>query len=69
MAPPTAQGQWVSAYDNERILFMKSYSKMIIRIVFLILGAVLLILGLHDGGFRDVKNKAIQICYECMGIG
>jgi len=48
---------------------MKSYSKIIIRIVFLILGAVLLILGLCDGGFRDVKNKAVQICYECMGIG
>ena len=24
-APPTAQGQWVSAYDNERILFMNQH--------------------------------------------
>ena len=23
MAPPTAQGQWVSAYETERVLFMK----------------------------------------------
>lgn len=32
--------------------------------------AVLLIgLGLLDGGYLDTMNKAVFICYECIGIG
>lgn len=32
--------------------------------------AVLLIgLGLMDGGYQDVMNKAVFLCYECIGIG
>ena len=40
-----------------------------IRIAVLLISLFLLIVGLQSGGFRDVKNKAIMICYECMGIG
>ena len=43
--------------------------KMTIRIAILVVSAVLLVMGLQSGGFRDVKNKAIMICYECIGIG
>ena len=43
--------------------------KMTIRIAILVVAAVLMVMGLHSGGFRDVKNKAIMICYECIGIG
>ncbi|MBO5088746.1 MAG: hypothetical protein J6C01_08725 [Lachnospiraceae bacterium] len=36
----------------------------------LLIAAVLLILvGIHENGFRDIRNKAIRICYECIGIG
>lgn len=31
--------------------------------------AVLLVLGIFQGGHIDVRNKAIHICYECIGIG
>lgn len=36
----------------------------------LLVAAILLILmGIHENGFKDMKNKAIRICYECIGIG
>ena len=35
----------------------------------LLLAVLLLVLGLQNGGFADLRNKAIRICYECMGIG
>ena len=43
--------------------------KRIAGIAILCLGAVLVIIGICSGGFWDVLNKAIRICYECMGIG
>ena len=41
----------------------------IIRVVLLIGAFLLMGLGLNARGFSDVKNKAVRICYECMGIG
>ena len=35
----------------------------------LVLAAALIGLGLLDGGWRDTMNKAVFICYECIGIG
>ena len=35
----------------------------------LIAAIVLILIGMFQGGFRDIKNKAIRICYECIGIG
>lgn len=35
----------------------------------LLLAAVLIGLGLADGGWQDTMNKAIFLCYECIGIG
>ncbi len=35
----------------------------------LIAAVVLLLLGIFQNGYTDVKNKAIRICYECIGIG
>ncbi|MBQ8982170.1 MAG: hypothetical protein IJ079_01170 [Lachnospiraceae bacterium] len=46
-----------------------SLIKWIIRGVLLAVITVCLALGIAGGGFRDVKNKAIRICYECIGIG
>lgn len=44
---------------------MKKYT----RKGLLIAAVALIVIGLTQGGFRDVKNKAIRICYECIGIG
>lgn len=35
----------------------------------LVLAAALIALGLLDGGYQDVLNKARFLCYECIGIG
>jgi predicted metal-binding membrane protein len=35
----------------------------------LIAALVLILAGFFQGDFQDVKNKAIRICYECIGIG
>lgn len=40
-----------------------------IRKGLLIAGIVLIFMGISQNGFQDVKNKAIRICYECIGIG
>ncbi len=38
---------------------------------FFVLAAALamLVYGALCGGFPDVLNKAVKICYECIGIG
>ena len=41
----------------------------VIRGVILAAAVTLVVAGGINGGFRDVKNKAIMICYECIGIG
>ena len=47
----------------------KNIIKNIIRIILFITAVTLIIVGLENGGFRDVMNKAIRICFECIGIG
>jgi len=39
------------------------------RLLLLATGILLLLLGLNAGGFRDLMNKAVRVCYECIGIG
>ncbi len=41
----------------------------LVRIAIIILSVGLLLIGIRDRGFQDVKNKAVRICYECIGIG
>lgn len=41
----------------------------VIRAVILVIALVLVVVGLINGGYFDVMNKAIRICYECIGIG
>ena len=43
--------------------------KLIVRAILIAACVLLIFAGLKDGGFKDVKNKATKICYECMGIG
>ena len=44
-------------------------ARIILRVVLIVLAIAFLVTGLNDNGFQDLKNKAIRICYECMGIG
>ena len=37
--------------------------------VLLVTAVVLLAVGLKDGGFELVLQKARMICYECIGLG
>lgn len=46
----------------------KSSTKYI-RGAILIAGIFLLVLGIFQNGQTDIRNKAIRICYECIGIG
>lgn len=43
--------------------------KNLITLGCLALAALFIGLGLMDGGYRDVLNKAVFLCYECIGIG
>ena len=54
---------------NERILIMKRQKIQYFRKGILIAATVLILTGLCEDGFRDIRNKAIRICYECIGIG
>ena len=40
-----------------------------IRVVVILTAMGLILMGLGNNGFNDIKNKAIRICYECIGIG
>ena len=40
-----------------------------IRIAVFIAGTVYIVLGVINGGMKDVLDKAIKICTECIGLG
>lgn len=46
-----------------------SVSALIIRLVLLTAAVLLLTAGIFHNGPADIKNKAVRICYECIGIG
>lgn len=35
----------------------------------LVLAAVLIVVGVHRGEVQTVAQKAINICFECIGLG
>ena len=47
----------------------KSMTGIITRICIVAAGIVLVAVGISRGDYADVMNKAIRICYECIGIG
>ncbi len=51
--------------------FKKNSSVMLTaaRCSLLLIGAVLVLLGVFNGGADDVLGKAIKICTECIGLG
>lgn len=40
-----------------------------VRSALLVLAAILIVVGIINGGMRDVLVKAINICSECIGLG
>lgn len=53
----------------KKILENKQLQKNIIRGILLAVILFCFILGFIQHDYRDVMNKAIRICYECIGIG
>ena len=48
---------------------MKKKIKIILSVILLAAAVGLVVYGVIDGGYKDVKNKAVRICNECIGIG
>ena len=48
---------------------MRDRVKNLVRAGLFLLALLFLILGIAGGGFKDTRNKAVRICYECIGIG
>ena len=48
---------------------MKKKIKIILSVILLLAAAGLVTYGVINGGYKDVKNKAVRICNECIGIG
>ncbi len=42
---------------------------MYIRSIIFTAAIVLILLGISQKGYVDMMNKAIWICFECIGIG
>ena len=62
---PTNKKEKISFFkflDNEKFIFT-------VRIVVLGIAIVFIVLGILNGGHKDVLAKAIKICRECIGIG
>lgn len=43
--------------------------KNIVAVLFLLIGAGLIVAGILTGQVQSVFNKATRICMECLGIG
>ena len=48
---------------------MKPITRRIFRWILAGVGILSLILGLTQGQFFDVLQKAVKVCLECIGIG
>ena len=48
---------------------VKSFPVGYVRIALYAVALVLIVLGISNGGMRDVLIKAINICTECIGLG
>ncbi len=57
------------AKEYRREKASKPRTKRILRICFFALSAVLIMLGIVNGGLYDVFVKAVNICTECIGLG
>lgn len=68
-APLPSPGLFARAYGKACARTRSNAFLWTVRAVLLVLGVVFLILGVTNGGARDVLIKAINICTECIGLG
>lgn len=43
--------------------------RLVIRTIVAVCAVALIVMGIFNGGYEDVLNKAIRICTECIGLG
>lgn len=57
--------------DKERSDYMENIRKprLITQLLAILAAVIFIILGIANGGMRDVLFKAINICTECIGLG
>lgn len=47
----------------------KNHTLTIVRVALLLLAVCLIVAGIFNGGMKDVLDKAVAICTECIGLG
>ena len=65
----TEVGLGVSGMRTDRIDGTAGRKISAVRMLFLVLGVVLLVLGFLNGSAAAVFSKAVTICTECVGLG
>jgi hypothetical protein len=58
-----------SKKEAREIRLSSPWKAWAIRGAILLMGIVLVLLGIFNGGAEDVLGKAIRICTECIGLG
>ncbi|MBQ6020681.1 MAG: hypothetical protein IJL26_10960 [Clostridia bacterium] len=48
---------------------MRGKTKRVAACILLLAAVCLFALGISEGGYSDVANKARAVCFECIGIG
>lgn len=48
---------------------MKQRNIIISRVLTALAGAAFLCIGIFSGEYREVFEKAVRVCLECIGIG
>ncbi len=54
---------------KETIRQRRLLSLTLLRISIFAVAILLIVLGVANGGMKDVWEKAIRICSECIGLG
>ena len=62
---------WISTRLRWRRCWVKTEDKRrrLAGLVALTLAAVLIVIGVHRGEVQTVAQKAVNICFECIGLG
>lgn len=51
------------------VMKMKKDKRTVAGLALALVGGAMLLLGVADGEHREVFEKAVRICLECIGIG
>ena len=54
---------------GEKISDTDTKKETVLKYAILIIGVVLIVIGVFNGGMTDVLDKAVKICTECIGLG